>query len=193
MKSITLKASLRKELGKKAAKEIRKNGMIPCVLYGGKDHIDFQTESKAFKNVIYTPDVYVVNVDIEGDVHQAVIKELQMHPTSDEPVHVDFLEISDDKPIVIDMPLKTSGSSIGVREGGKLAIEKRKIRLKGLVKDIPDVVVLDISTLGVGRSIKAGDIDIASVEVMMPKGTPIVSVRATRATATAEEQPAAAE
>ena len=187
MKSITLKASSRNELGKKAAKEIRKGDVVPCVLYGGKENINFQADQKAFKDILFTPVVYIVNVDIDGTVRPAIIKELQFHPVTDALIHADFLEIVDGKPITVSIPLQTTGSSIGVREGGKLVIEKRKLILKGLAENIPDVVSVDITSLGVARSIKAGDIEIPNVEVMMPKGMPLISVRATRATATAEE------
>jgi large subunit ribosomal protein L25 len=188
MESIALKASLRKETGKKSSKAIRAQEGIPCVLYGGKDNVNFFAVESDFRQLIYTPNVCIINIDIDGNSHHAIIKDLQFHPVTDKLLHADFYEISDDKPITVEIPVKLTGSSVGVREGGKLTIDKRKVKVKGLSKDIPAEIEININELGVGKSIRAGEIQTDKYEVVLPKETPVVSVRTTRAAAAAAQE-----
>jgi len=191
MESIALKASLRKETGKKSSKSIRTQEGVPCVLYGGKENINFFAAESDFRHLIFTPKVYIVNIDIDGSNHQAIIKELQCHPVTDQLLHVDFYAISDNKPVTVEIPVKLSGTSAGVREGGKLAAEKRKLRVKGLPQDIPAEIEIDITELALGKSIRVGDINTGGkYQIVMPKETPIVSVRTTRAAAAAAQEAA---
>ena len=191
MESIALKASLRKETGKKSSKAIRTQENIPCVLYGGKENINFFAAESDFRHLIFTPNVYIVNIDVEGANHQAIIKALQFHPVTDQLLHADFYEISDENPITVEIPVKLTGSSKGVREGGKLMMDKRKVKVKGLSKDIPAEIEISINELGIGKSIRAGEIVTNNkYEVVMPKETPIVSVRTTRAAAAAAQEAA---
>jgi len=190
MESIALKASLRKETGKKSSKAIRSQENVPCVLYGGKENVNFFAVESDFRHLIYTPNVYIVNIDIDGNSHHAVIKDLQFHPVTDKLLHVDFYEVSDDKPITVEIPVKLTGSSIGVREGGKLMTDKRKLKVKGLSKDIPAEIEINITELGIGKSIRAGDIQTDKFAIVMAKETPIVSVRTTRAAAAAAQEAA---
>jgi len=191
MESIALKASLRKETGKKSSKAVRIEENIPCVLYGGKDNINFYAAESDFRHLIFTPNVYIVHIDIDGANHQAIIKDLQYHPVTDQLLHADFYEISDDKPVTVEIPVKLTGSSKGVREGGKLMMDKRKLKVKGLTKDIPAEIEININELGIGKSIRAGEIVTDNkYEVVMPKETPIVSVRTTRAAAAAAQEAA---
>jgi len=191
MESIALKASLRKETGKKSSKAIRTGESVPCVLYGGKENINFMATEKDFRYLIFTPNVYIINIDIDGNIHHAVIKDLQFHPVTDQLVHADFYEISDTKTITVDIPLKITGSSIGVREGGKLVMERRNVKIKGLPKDIPAEIEIDVTDLGIGKSIRAGDIATGNkFIVVLPKETPIASVRMTRAAAAAAQEAA---
>jgi len=190
MESIALKASLRKETGKKSSKAIRAQEAIPCVLYGGKENINFFAVESDFRHLIFTPSVYIVNIDIEGNHHQAIIKDMQFHPVTDKLLHADFFEISDDKPITVEIPVKLTGSSVGVREGGKLQMDKRKVKVKGLSVDIPAEIEINITGLGVGKSIRAGEIQTGKYEVVLPKETPVVSVRTTRAAAAAAQEAA---
>jgi len=190
MESIALKGSLRKETGKKSSKAIRVQEGIPCNLYGGKENVNFFTAESEIRHLIHTPKVYIVNLEIDGNHRQAIIKDLQFHPVTDKLLHVDFYEISDDKPITVDIPVKLTGSSIGVREGGKLMMDKRKVKVKGLSKDIPAEVEINITHLVVGKSIRAGEILTDKYEVVLPKGAPVVSVKTTRAAAAAAQEAA---
>jgi large subunit ribosomal protein L25 len=185
MESIALKASSRKETGKKSSKAIRSQENIPCVLYGGKENVNFFVVFSDFRHLVYTPNVYIVNISIDGNSHHAIIKDLQFHPVTDKLLHADFFEISDDKPITVEIPVKLTGSSIGVREGGKLMVDKRKVKVKGLSKDIPAEIEIDITELGIGKSIRAGEILSDKFAIVLAKETPIVSVRTTRAAAAA--------
>ena len=191
MESIALKASLRTETGKKSSKAIRAGENIPCVLYGGKKNINFLATESEFRHLIFTPHVYIVNIDIDGKTHNAVIKDLQFHPVTDKLLHADFYEVSDKKPITIDIPVKITGSSIGVREGGKLMMNRRKVHVKGFPKNIPAEIEIDITELGIGKSIRAGEIESGGkFNVVLPKETPIVSVHITRAAAAAAQEAA---
>ncbi|MDR1866238.1 MAG: 50S ribosomal protein L25/general stress protein Ctc [Bacteroidales bacterium] len=183
MESFALKATVRKETGKKSLKAIREQETVPCVLYGGKENINFCVPEGDFRGLIYTPTVYTVDLDIEGKQHRALVKETQFHPVTDKLLHADFYEISDDKPVVVQVPVQLTGSAIGVREGGKLVLEQRKIAVKGLVKDIPAAIEIDITELGIGKSIRAGEITSEKYDVITVKETRIVSVRTTRAAA----------
>jgi len=190
MESIALKASSRKETGKKSSKAIRVQENIPCVLYGGKENVNFFAAESDFRSLIFTPHVFIVNIDIDGNGYQAIIKDLQFHPVTDKLLHADFYEISDSKPVTVEIPVKLSGSSKGVREGGKLLVDKRKLKVKGLSKDIPAEIEINVSELGIGKSIRAGEIQTEKFEIIMPKETPIVSVRTTRAAAAAAQEAA---
>jgi large subunit ribosomal protein L25 len=171
MESIALKASLRKETGKKSSKTIRTQEGVPCVLYGGKENVNFSAVESEFRQLIYTPQVYIVNLDIDGNNHNAIIKDLQFHPVTDKLIHADFLEISDDKPITVEIPVKLSGSSTGVREGGKLMMDKRKLRVKGLSKDIPAEIEININELGVGKSIRVSEVQTDKFAIVLAKET----------------------
>ena len=190
MESIALKASSRKETGKKSSKAIRSQENVPCVLYGGKENINFFAVESDFRHLIYTPNVYIVNIDIDGNSHHAVIKDLQFHPVTDKLLHADFYEVSDNKPITVEVPVKLTGSSIGVREGGKLMMDRRKVKVKGLAKDIPAEIEININDLGIGKSIRAAEIQSDKYAIVMAKETPIVSVRTTRAAAAAAQEAA---
>ena len=191
MESIGLKASLRKETGKKSSKTIRAEEGVPCVLYGGKENINFFATEGDFRHLIFTPHVYIVNIDIEGNNHNAIIKDLQFHPVTDKLLHVDFYEVSETKAITVEVPVKLTGSSVGVREGGKLVTERRKVQVKGLPKDIPAEIEIDITQLGIGKSIRVGDIVTdGKYTVGLSHEAPIVSVRITRAAAAAAQEAA---
>ena len=186
MESIALKASLRKETGKKSSKSIRMQESIPCVLYGGEKNVNFFATESEFRHLIFTPNVYIVNIDIDGNSHNAIIKDLQYHPVTDKLLHADFYELSDEKPVTVEIPVKVKGSSIGVREGGKLMMDKRKVKVKGLYKDIPAEIEIDVTPLAVGKSIRAGEIIAdGNYEIALAKETPIITVRTTRAAAAA--------
>jgi len=191
MESIAVKASLRKETGKKSSKDVRLLESIPCVLYGSDKNVNFVISEGDFRHLLFTPKVYIVNIDIDGNVHKAVIKDMQFHPVTDKLLHADFYELSEDKPVTVEIPVALHGSSKGVREGGKLVMDKRKVKVKGLYKDIPAEIDINITALEIGKSIRAGEIvSDGKYEISLAKETPIVSVRTTRAAAAAAQEAA---
>ncbi len=181
MKTIELKATKRDNLGKTATKQLRKEGKVPCVLYGGEETIHAATLLKDFNKLIYTPDVHLVKLDVDGTVHNAVIQDVQFHPVSDDALHVDFLQIFEDKPVVIEIPVKVKGLAAGVKAGGKLTIEQRKLKVKGLAKDLPAQLEIDITNLGLGKGIQVGHLSFDNLELLNNKNQVVVSVKLTRA------------
>ena len=181
MRKIEIKASGRQDLGKKATKELRKNEQVPGVLYGGKEVVHFYASAKELNKLIYTPHVYLVNLNVEGKKYNAVIKALQFHPVNDNVLHVDFLEIFEDKPVIIEIPVLLEGLAEGVKAGGKLQLEQRKLRVKGLAKNLPDELKIDVSHLGLGRGTQVGDLDFPNLELLNSKNSVVVSVKLTRA------------
>ncbi|MDP4189788.1 MAG: 50S ribosomal protein L25/general stress protein Ctc [Bacteroidota bacterium] len=182
MESIELKGTLRTSLGKSSSKKLRSDENVPCVVYGGKEIIHFSTAEKNFKSLIYTPNVYLVKLDVDGKIHECVLQDVQFHPVSDRIIHVDFLEVDEKKPVVVSVPINIHGTAAGVKEGGKLLQELRKLKIKGLTKDIPHEVDIDVTNLGIAHSIKVSDLNYPNIELLDLKTTCIVSVRMTRAT-----------
>jgi large subunit ribosomal protein L25 len=180
MKSFELKGTLRTGLGKKDAKILRRNKLVPCVMYGGKENIHFSASVSDFKNLIYTNHVYVVNVNLDGKLHPSVMKEIQFHPVSDAINHVDFVEVDANKPIVIALPVEVTGNSEGIRAGGKLRQRKKYVKVKGMIKDLPDTLVVDITALKIGDSILAGDIKYERIEVIEAHHNLVVGVVSSR-------------
>jgi large subunit ribosomal protein L25 len=181
MKSIELKGTIRESVGKKSSKALRTNETIPCILYGGKEILYFSVVEKDLKEIIYTPKVYLISLDINGKKILAKIQDIQYHPVSDAPLHIDFYEVSENKSIVISIPVRVEGNSIGVKEGGKLVQDSRKLKVKGIVKSLPDEIVLDVTDLGIGKSLRVGDLTHDKVEFLDLKNNPVVSVKLTRA------------
>lgn len=182
MKTILLKGLKREALGTSESNNLRNQGLVPCVLYGGKEHVTFSVYRDDFKNLIYTPNTYLVKLDIEGQIFKAIVQETQFHPVNDSLIHVDFLLVYEDKPISLSVPTKIVGNSPGVRSGGRLAIKMKKIKIKGLLKDLPDSIEINIDNLELGKSIKVEHISIPNIELLAASNIAIVSVEATRAT-----------
>jgi large subunit ribosomal protein L25 len=160
-------------------------------LYGGKENVHFVVTESDFRHIVYTPNVYVVNLDIEGNKHNAILKDLQFHPVTDKLLHADFYELSDDKPVTVELPVKLNGSSKGVREGGKLVMDKRKLKIRGLYKELPSEINIDVTELAIGKSIRAGEVVLKDgCQIIMAKGAPVVSVRRTRAAMAAAQEAA---
>jgi large subunit ribosomal protein L25 len=180
MKSFELKGSLRKNLGKKDAKILRRNKEVPCVMYGGKANLHFSVPARDFKDLVYTHHIYVVNLDIDGTVHQAIMKEIQFHPVSDDLNHIDFVEVNTKNPITIELPVELTGNSVGIRAGGKLRQRKRYIKVKGLINDLPDAITIDISELNIGQSVLAGDLKYDIMEILEPHHALVVGVVSSR-------------
>lgn len=181
MKHLDIKASKREVFGKKAAKAVRVTDSVPCVIYGGGDTVHCSVEKVELKKLIYTPQSYIVVLDIEGHQEIAVMREVQYHPVTDEPLHIDFYRVIPGKPIVIDLPVKLFGNSEGVKLGGKLQLAKRKLRVCGLEEHLPDSVDVDVTEVGMGKSVFVSDLSVANLEILTPGTTAICAVRMTRA------------
>lgn len=188
MKSIELKAELRENLGKKAAKTMRKKLMIPCEVYGGEKNYHIAIEEKFLNKMVFTPYTYYAILDIKGETKKVIIKDLQFNPINDRINHVDFYEISEEKPIIVKLPVKVSGLAKGVKDGGKLVQEMRYIHVKGLLKDMIELIEVNVEDLELGKSIHAGDIKIANLTVVDAHDKAIVSVRITRGTTEQTEE-----
>ncbi len=180
MKEVSLSGSLRENVGKKDAKKNRREGKIPCVLYGGKEQIHFQMEEKAFTKIVFTPDVYILNINIDGKEYKAIMQDIQYHPVTDVILHADFLEVLPGKFISIGIPLRLVGTSIGVLAGGKLIQKLRKIRAKGLIDDLPEYVDIDITDISIGGSVKIRDLQFDNLELLDPPNSVIVRVKTAR-------------
>ena len=192
MKEINVIGQKRTDVGKKATKLLRKEGMVPCNLYGEKKGENGLPEALAFavpatemRKVIYTPHVYVVNITIDGVEHKAIIKELQFHPTSDALLHADFYEVNETKAITVGIPVNIVGHAQGVRDGGKLNLSIRKINVTAPYKQIPEKLDVDVTTLGLGKSIKVGQLSFEGLEIATPKEVIVCSVKTTRASRSA--------
>ena len=198
MREISINGQVREGLGKKAAKMLRKEGLIPCNLYGEKKDANGLPEALAFsvpfselRKVVYTPHIYVVNININGTNHVAIMKELQFHPVTDALLHADFYEINDTKDITIGIPVKLNGLAQGVRDGGRLNLSIRKINVKAQYKNIPEVLNIDVTNLGLGKSIKVGELSFEGLELVTPAEVVVCSVKATRASRSAAAAEAA--
>jgi large subunit ribosomal protein L25 len=181
MKKVSLSGSLRENVGKKDAKRHRKEGNVPCVIYGGKEQTHFIVTELGFKKLIFTPDVFLVNLEIGGKEYQAVLQDVQYHPVTDRVLHADFLEVIPGKPIIVGLPLTFEGTSPGVIRGGKMIKKMQKIRVKGLIDDMPDYILVDISKLEIGGSVKIKDIELDKLSTLDPPNSVIVRVKTARA------------
>lgn len=190
MQSITINGSQRESVGKVATKALRNAGKVPCVLYGGDKPVHFSAEEKAFKNLVYTPNVYTASIELEGTTFTAVLQDIQFHPVSDKILHVDFYQIFDDKPVTMEIPVKLTGSSKGVMIGGALRHNLRKLRVKALPANLPDVIEADITELEIGNKLYVTELANEKFTFLHPDNTVVAQVRMSRnaAKATTEEE-----
>jgi len=180
MKSVSISGSLRENVGKKDAKAQRVQGLIPCVIYGGKEQLKFIVEETQFRDLLFTPEVKYVELEVGNKKFEAVVQATQWHPVTDHLLHVDFLEVTEGKLVTIGIPLKITGTSPGVLRGGKLVKKMRKITVKGFLKDIPEEIVVDISNMDINDMIKVGDLAVPHLTFMENPGMLIVNVVSTR-------------
>lgn len=181
MKSVEIKASLREDAGSKSQlNNLRKEGQVPAVIYGGKENLNFSVDEVEFSKVINTPDVYLVNLKFDDKTINAVVREVQYHPVTDAPIHIDFMEVFEDKPIIIGVPVKFVGKSIGVLNGGKRREKLRKLVVKALPKDVPAEIEVDITKVRIGQGIKVEEISIDNVEFMDHPKAVIMAVKTSR-------------
>ncbi len=181
MKSLEIIGYKRANLGKKSSKDLRLEAHVPCVLYGGEQQVHFYSPMILFRDLLYTPDAYLVKLNVEGELFQCILQEVQFHPVNEMILHVDFLEVKDEKPIKVEIPVSYVGNSPGVQIGGKLVPKLTKLKVKALAKDVPEVIQVDISTLELGKTVKVKDIKIGNYEILNSLSTPVVSVEVPRA------------
>lgn len=184
MKTFDLAGSLRTDLGKKATKAYRNEGIIPAVIYGGENSttaIHFAVKASDVRKLIYTPEIFLVNLAIGGTEYKAILKDIQFHPVSDEITHIDFLHVFDNKPIVIEVPVMLDGLAEGVKAGGKLSLDTRKLKIKALYNDVPEKLHINIEHLALGKSIQVGELHFEGLELLNAKNAVICRVQLTRA------------
>ncbi|MFT6064416.1 MAG: large subunit ribosomal protein L25 [Paraglaciecola sp.] len=180
MKSISIKGSKRESVGKVATKALRNAGMVPCVIYGGKKVIHFSAEEKTFKNLVFTPNVYTANLDVDGEKIPAILQDIQFHPVTDRIIHVDFYQLFEDKEITMKIPVRLTGTSPGVLNGGSLRFTNRKLKVKALPSNLPDFVTADISGLKIGSKLLVSSMLNDEYTFMHPENTVVVQVRTSR-------------
>ena len=191
MKTILLKAEERQTLGTKESKALRSEGKVPCVMYGMGEPRHFAVYAADFTNLVYTPNVYKVQLDIDGKQHNAILADLQFHPVSEVILHADFFEVDPNKVVLMNIPVQIEGNAPGVRAGGKLVKKIAKLRVRGLIGNLPDAIPVNIDTLEIGQSVKVKDITVSGFEILDAKENAIVSCKITRAALQAEQAAAA--
>ena len=193
MKSITIKGSERENVGKKATKAVRDAGMVPCVIYGGNQPVHFVADERAFKDLVYTPNAHTVVVELNGTSFNVIMQDIQFHPVSDKILHIDFFQLSDDKEIIMEVPVKITGTSPGVLLGGVLRLNQRRLKVKALPKNLPDFVEASISELQMGNKLYVTKLETNNFKLMHPDNTVVCQVRISRAAMKAAQEAAKAE
>ncbi|MCK5463048.1 MAG: 50S ribosomal protein L25/general stress protein Ctc [Bacteroidales bacterium] len=180
MKTLEIKGALRQDLGKKESKDLRKQELVPCVMYGGEKNLHFSAHENQFKKLVYTPDVYLVKLEVDGQAFDAVMQEIQFHPVSDSIIHIDFVQVFPDKKVTVNLPVRLTGSSVGLLEGGKLRQRRHYLKVNGLIKDMPDRLEIDLTDMNIGESIKIGDLVYDNLEILDPPRAMVVGVVSSR-------------
>jgi len=180
MKSITIQGTKRESVGKKSTKALRDAELVPCVVYGGIETLNFSTPEKSFKKLVYTPEAHMVSIEVDGKTIPAVLQDIQFHPITDKILHVDFYQLSEDKPVIMEVPVRITGRAKGVVRGGAMRQSFRKLKLKAIPANLPDEVVIDVTKLNIGNKIYVGDIKNESYTFMHPDNAVIVAVKMSR-------------
>jgi large subunit ribosomal protein L25 len=181
MKTLLVKGEKRNSLGKKDAKLIRSQELVPAVLYGAGEPVHFSIPFSEMRQLVYTPGVFLIDLDIEGTVYQAIMQDVQWHAVEEQILHVDFLKVEEGKKVKIDVPVKVVGLAKGIKAGGKLKVNLRRLKIKALAKDLPDAIEINVTKLGIGQSIKVGDLALKNIEILDKKSNVVVAVTITRA------------
>lgn len=181
MKSLAIEGTARELGGKKLAKKVRREGLVPCVMYGGKEPLHFSATTASLRPLIYTADFHTVNISLGGQNYNAILKSLQTHPVTDAVMHVDFQELIEDRPVFAEIPIRLVGLASGVKAGGKLITKLRKLKIKAFPKNLVSEVKVDVTKLEVGKSVRVQDVQIEGVQFMNAGPIPIASVEITRA------------
>lgn len=181
MKSITIQGTKRENVGKKSTKALRDAELVPCVVYGGTTGpLNFSAEEKAFKGLVYTPEAHTVSIEVDGQTIPAVLQDIQFHPITDKILHADFYQLSDDKPVVMEVPVRITGRSKGVVAGGVLRQSFRKLKVKAIPANLPDEIVIDITSLKIGNKLYVGGIKTEGYSFMHPDNAVVVAVKMSR-------------
>ena len=180
MKTITIEGQIRTEFGKKATRQLRSEEKVPAVIYGGAKEVNFCAPATSFKNIIYTPDFMVVDAKVDGNSYKCVLKDLQFDKVSDKLIHVDFLELVEDKKVIVTLPLKLTGAPAGVKAGGKLVVKIKSLKVKLLPKHLRENIELDISNLQLNENVRVQDVKAENMEIMNSPRIPIASITMTR-------------
>lgn len=180
MKSITIQGQKRESVGKKSTQALRDAELVPCVVYGGEQPINFSTPEKSFKNLVYTPDAHTVVIELEGKKIDAVLQDIQFHPITDKILHVDFYQLSADKPVVMEVPVRITGRAKGVVAGGVLRQSFRKLKIKALPANLPDEIVVDVTPLRIGNKLYVGSIKNEAYTFLHPDNAVVAAVKMSR-------------
>ena len=181
MKSLAISVKERQDVGKTNTRALRNQGNVPCVLYGGEKQVCFYTHENDFRKLVYTPDVFIVELNVDGEVKKAIMKDIQFHPVTDKILHIDFLEVFDDKDVTVSVPVILNGRAIGVRNGGNLMFRRRKIITRGLATNLPDAIEIDIESLNIGQFVYIKDLNVDGCEFLAPDNSVVVGVKTARA------------
>ena len=181
-----MSGSLRESVGKKDAKLQRSEGKIPCVLYGGKEQYKFVADEKSFHQIVFSPDSFFIKLELDGKVHDCVLKDIQYHPVSDTILHADFIEFEMDKPLTMAVPIQFTGNAPGLIKGGQLVKKFRKLNIRALPADMPESVVIDISNLDIDQKITIAEVPQEKFKILENQDRYIIAIRATRVSATTE-------
>jgi large subunit ribosomal protein L25 len=187
MKTLAISVKERLNVGKTNTRALRNQGNVPCVLYGGEKQVTFYAHENDFRKLVYTPETFVVNLDVDGKKTKAIMQDIQFHPVTEKILHIDFLEVFDDKPITVSLPVVLSGVAIGVKNGGNLMFRRPKIITKGLVSNLPEAINIDVEHLKIGMFIYIKDVVIEGAEFLAPPNSVIVGVKTARAAIVEEE------
>ena len=180
MKSITIQGTKRESVGKKSTKALRDAELVPCVVYGGKEPLNFSTEEKSFKNLVYTPDAHTATLVIDGETIEAVLQDIQFHPITDKILHVDFYQLSADKPVIMEVPVRITGRAKGVVAGGVLRQSFRKLKVKAIPANLPDEIVVDVTPLRIGNKLYVEKLKNDLYTFMHPDNAVVAAVKMSR-------------
>ena len=188
MKSLAISVKSRENVGKSNTRALRNQGNVPCVLYGGEKQVCFYAHENDFRKLVYTPDVFIVELNIDGETKRAIMQDIQFHPVTDKILHIDFLEVFNDKEVTVSIPVILNGLAIGVRNGGNLMFRRRKIITRGLVEHLPDAIEINIEDIKIGQFIYIKDIEVEGCEFLAPASSVVVGVKTSRAAIEEEEE-----
>ena len=180
MKTLEIKGSLRENTGKKDSRQLRNAGKVPCVLYGGEENVHFSANGIDFKELVYSADAYMVKLTVGDKQYETVVQDIQFHPVRDEIIHVDFVQVFKDKPVTVSLPIRLTGSSIGLKNGGKLRQRRRHMKIRALIDNIPEHFDIDMTNVDIGEFLKVGDLKYENIEILDPHRAMVVGVVSSR-------------